>query len=216
MRAWGRAVTAAAIACCFVGCGDSNVDVTSGRTAPAGLFIGRTAADGDLSIAVGSIRAVFFHCGAATIYHRFDPPEPVATDGGFAVDFQAAATTFTVTGEILDDDHIEGAIAGDPACNGSFTAQRCDPSSQACADSDGDLVPNEIDPDVGMATPTGVCGNGVLEKGEECDKSSVDNSFCFEDVCTCDDFCDDAGGTLSCNADCTLDFGKCTGGGCEF
>jgi hypothetical protein len=67
-----------------------------------------------------------------------------------------------------------------------------------------------------VATPPG-CGNGVLDDDEECDNNIIDNTSCSADVCTCEDFCDDAGGTLSCNAaDCTVNFSQCTGGGCLF
>ncbi|HEY2387438.1 MAG TPA: hypothetical protein VGK30_10785 [Candidatus Binatia bacterium] len=69
------------------------------------------------------------------------------------------------------------------------------------------------------ATPTpagNLCGNGQLDDGEECDGNLIDNSGCFEDTCTCEDFCDDVGGTLSCNADCTLNFSRCTAPPCEF
>ena len=69
---------------------------------------------------------------------------------------------------------------------------------------------------VPSATPTAVCGNGIVEGDEECDGAAIDNSSCLEDICTCDDFCDDAGGTLSCNPDCTLNFSNCTAGGCSF
>jgi hypothetical protein len=66
-------------------------------------------------------------------------------------------------------------------------------------------------------TPAAVCGNGVVEGDEECDGQAVDNSTCADDVCTCEDFCDAAGGTLSCNnANCTLNFSGCTAGGCSF
>jgi hypothetical protein len=61
-----------------------------------------------------------------------------------------------------------------------------------------------------------VCGNGVVEGDEECDGQAIDNTFCAEDICTCEDFCDDVGGTLSCNRNCTLNFSACTAGGCEF
>ncbi len=64
--------------------------------------------------------------------------------------------------------------------------------------------------------PTPVCGNGIVEGAEQCDKSVYDTSGCLEDVCTCDDFCDDVGGRLSCRSDCTIDFSHCTAGGCEF
>ncbi len=66
------------------------------------------------------------------------------------------------------------------------------------------------------ATPVAVCGNGIVEGDEECDGAAIDDTSCLEDICTCDDFCDDAGGTLSCNPDCTLNFSACTAGGCEF
>lgn len=65
-------------------------------------------------------------------------------------------------------------------------------------------------------TPVSVCGNGILEGDEECDGSAIDDTGCLEDVCTCDDFCEDAGGTLSCNANCTVNFSACTAGGCAF
>jgi hypothetical protein len=67
-----------------------------------------------------------------------------------------------------------------------------------------------------MPTATAVCGNGIVEGDEECDGNAFDDTSCLEDVCTCDDFCDDAGGRLGCNRDCTADFSHCTGGGCEF
>src|SRR6185369_16627046 len=166
--------------------------------------------------AVGSIRAVFFRCSGAIVSERFDPPEPVAADGSFAVEVHGDAGTLVVTGELVTSDRIEGAIAGNPACNGSFVARRCNPSTQACGDRDGDLIPDQVDPDSGSsptpartptahttsgatstassstsartATPTPattpVCGNGIVEGDEQCDKGAVDNTNCFEDVCT--------------------------------
>ena len=68
-------------------------------------------------------------------------------------------------------------------------------------------------------SPTPPCGNGIVEGDEECDLTVMDNinTSCFDVVCTCDDFCDAAGGTLSCNAaDCTLNFSRCTGAECSF
>lgn len=65
-------------------------------------------------------------------------------------------------------------------------------------------------------TPIPVCGNGIVEGDEECDGNAYDDSGCVEDVCTCDDFCDDAGGRLACRRNCTIDFSRCTAGGCEF
>lgn len=255
------ATVMAAICYLTVGCGDGDGMKNGAGDVEPGFFIGETAAGGDLSIAVGSIRAVFFRCGTINEYRRFDPPEPVAGDGSFAVEFDANGRSFTVSGAIVDGDRIVGAIAGNPDCDGAFDARRCDPATQNCGDSDGDLIPDEIDPNVGVsptpagtptshttsvvptvvatptaatsptgaaatpsqspapaatATPTGPCGNGVLDEDEECDGSQIDNSFCFEDVCTCEDFCDDAGGALSCNANCTLNFSQCANGPCEF
>ena len=71
---------------------------------------------------------------------------------------------------------------------------------------------------VPMPTPTStpVCGNGIVEGDEECDGNTFDTSTCLGDVCTCEDFCDDAGGRLACHRDCTADFSHCTAGGCEF
>src|SRR6185295_17602700 len=65
-----------------------------------------------------------------------------------------------------------------------------------------------------------LCGNGVIDGEEDCDPSgpvfNADNLVCFEDTtCTCEDFCNDAGGTLGCNANCTLNFSQCTAGGCS-
>jgi len=240
----------------IAGCGDGNTSRNEGRTVAPGFFIGQTHQGEDLSIAVGSIRAVFFRCAGLPTSERFDPPEPVAADGSFAVEVHDGVGTFIVTGQVVSNDRIEGAIAGNPACNGAFVARRCNPSTQACGDRDGDLIPDEVDPDTstsptpartptpvrtsgatatavpssstpgasasttGGATPTptstSVCGNGIVEGDEECDKNAIDNSGCFEDVCTCEDFCADVGGTLSCNPNCTLNFSKCTGGDCSF
>jgi hypothetical protein len=63
-----------------------------------------------------------------------------------------------------------------------------------------------------------VCGNGVIEGNEECDGGLPDpgDNGCAGDVCTCEDFCDGVGGTLSCNANCTVNFSNCTSGGCSF
>ncbi len=250
------AIAALAAIGLVAGCGDNVNDNGNGagNIAP-GFFIGQTASGEDLSIAVGTIRAVFFRCAGQVEYQRFDPPEPVAGDGSFAVEVRSNGISFVVTGEITSN-RIDGAIAGNSGCHGAFVARRCDSRTQDCGDRDGDLIPNEVDPDattsptpqrtstpgvtasgttaasasptpaatasnaptpVVTATPnSALCGNGVLDDGEECDKNVIDNSGCFEDVCTCEDFCADAGGTLSCNSDCTLNFSKCSNGPCEF
>jgi hypothetical protein len=219
---------------------------TSGGAVTPGFFIGQTQSGEALSIAVDSIHAIFFQCRGQNEYQLFDPPQFVANDGSFFVNMQSNGTAFVVTGQITSDGHINGSIGGTSVCPGAFVAQRCDASTQNCDDRDLDLIPDQVDPDNGggptpdrtptpahtstpsnttgtpnptpspTASPSQLCGNGVLDGDEECDKNAIDNSGCFEDVCTCEDFCDDAGGTLSCNVDCTLNFNKCTEGGCLF
>lgn len=164
----------------IAGCGDEDVTVRSSGTVPAGFFIGQTATGGNLSIAVGSIRAVFFRCGSVIVSQRFSPPEPVAVDGSLAVEIAANGVHFTVTGQLVGDDRIDGAIA-------TATSSR-----------------------------TRSIRTTVDRALHRCDGNVIDNTFCAEDVCTCDDFCDGPGGTLSCNADCTVNFSHCTTGGCSF
>ena len=150
MGSWGRtAVLLVALCCVTAGCGNS--DVVLDRP---GFFIGETARGGDLSILVGSIRSVFFVCGTADVFQRFDPPEPILQDGSFAVDVDSGGKHYMVSGRRVTPDRIEGAISGEAACNGDFFALRCDPEDQDCGDDDGDGIPNEIDPDPGHVSPT--------------------------------------------------------------
>ena len=65
------------------------------------------------------------------------------------------------------------------------------------------------------ATPVSLCGNGVINGNEICDGTAFDPSLCAASACTCEDFCDTGGGTLSCKADCTPNFSRCTGGNCQ-
>jgi hypothetical protein len=57
-------------------------------------------------------------------------------------------------------------------------------------------------------TATPVCGDGVVDGDELCDGADLDDS-------ECGDFCDEDGGVLRCNADCTFDLSRCAGPGCE-
>ncbi|HEY2387178.1 MAG TPA: hypothetical protein VGK30_09470 [Candidatus Binatia bacterium] len=56
--------------------------------------------------------------------------------------------------------------------------------------------------------PPAVCGNGIVEDGEDCDGTNLDGF-------TCDDFCVGATGTLTCTSDCFLTVASCNGVGCE-
>jgi len=56
--------------------------------------------------------------------------------------------------------------------------------------------------------PPAVCGNGIIEDGEDCDGANLDGF-------TCDDFCVGSGGTLGCTSDCFFTVTGCTGFGCE-
>jgi hypothetical protein len=148
-------VLGAALGGLIAACGGDDFDInTSGGGVPAGFFIGETATNEDLSIAASSIRSIFFRCEGDVIFHVFSPPEPVAGDGSFAVEFEQDGQDFTVSGRFETDDRVEGSIAGESDCNGDFTATRCDPGDQDCGDDDGDTIPNEVDPDEGAATPT--------------------------------------------------------------
>jgi len=51
--------------------------------------------------------------------------------------------------------------------------------------------------------PASVCGNNMLEQGEECDGNSLN-------LTECTDFEDFTGGTLLCNEDCTFNTDSCT------
>ena len=130
------------------GCGDGGSDgVPAGPIAP-GFFVGPTREREPLSITVGDgIVSVFVVCGGPTVFTRFDPPEPIARDGSFGVTVQERGRTLTVTGRFRDQDRVRGSIAGDPFCDGAFTAQRC----PTCVDADGDTVPDVVEP---PATPT--------------------------------------------------------------
>jgi len=66
MRWWGRNGGLIAILCLFAAaCGNSDVDLNgvNGDVDP-GFFIGETEEGGDLAIAAGSVRAIFFECGS--------------------------------------------------------------------------------------------------------------------------------------------------------
>ena len=56
--------------------------------------------------------------------------------------------------------------------------------------------------------PPAICGDGIVEDGEDCDGTNLDGF-------TCDDFCIGATGTLTCTSDCFFSVASCSGVGCE-
>lgn len=88
---------------------------------------------------------------------------------------------------------------------------RCDGSRPG-----GTLVPSTVTPTATGSTPTPagtpVCGNGILDPGEQCEINLVDP---FNGA-TCGDFCTNGtGGTLICTSICTIDFSGCFGAPCS-
>ena len=55
------------------------------------------------------------------------------------------------------------------------------------------------------STGISLCGNGVIDQGEECDGSNLTGQTCLSRGYT--------GGTLSCNSNCTINTSACTSGG---
>lgn len=147
---------AAVVALVATGCGGGGSD-DDGLTGPvaAGFFIGETNQGEPLSVAVGSIRSVFVSCGgrAFGIFTRFEPPEPIAADGSFAVTVATDSRSLTVAGSFQNQDRIRGTIHGDPFCEGNFDAVRCNPADPGCQDADGNTIPDGVEPDGGR-TPT--------------------------------------------------------------
>jgi hypothetical protein len=99
--------------------------------------------------------------------------------------------------------------------------QRCYPANQDGSEVDfqfrcdgsrpgGTLVPATLTPTSTALTPTPagtpVCGNGVLDPGEQCE--IVGPLF---GGATCNDFCQSGFGTLICSGLCTIDTSACTG-----
>ncbi len=84
---------------------------------------------------------------------------------------------------------------------------RCDGSRPGAT-----LVPPTLTPTATGATPTPagtpVCGNGILDPGEQCEVTLA-NPFGNQ---TCADFClNSIGGSLTCTEFCTIDVTFCTG-----
>ncbi len=246
MSAW-RVYVVVAVCCFAASCGggdggDAHVgDAHVGDAIQRGFFIGKNASGEPISLAVGTIRSVFFRCDDIAIFQGFHPAEPVAADGSFAVDvLMDGHVIFTVAGRFVSDDRIDGTISGSGPCLGSFVATRCDPATQACDDADGDAIPDELDaPPVPSATPTltrrpSATPTRTVARAtrtptptptttpiDDCGNGEIDGDEECDgtdlDDNTCFDLCeqDDEGGTLRCRSDCTYDFSGCLSQDCE-
>lgn len=106
--------------------------------------------------------------------------------------------------------------SAEPTATGSVTASATGVTPTATPGASSTETASAPAPSITPTPAANLCGNGVLDDGEECDGNIIDNSGCFEDVCTCDDFCADPGGSLSCNANCTVNFSHCTSNDCSF
>ena len=95
---------------------------------------------------------------------------------------------------IIDPDCTDGTVGSCDYCGleGSCNSLRC---------------PGDIDPAQNSLClgGTGVCGNGVVEHGELCDRDNLRGLDCTDLSFT--------GGTLVCTMECTFDTSDCTGGG---
>lgn len=97
------------------------------------------------------------------------------------------------------------------ACNDSTTVNNVNNtnntnSTEVCNDNidndfDGDIDCNDFDCKFTTACTVGVCGNGAIESGEECDGGNFDGKSC--------QVFGYQSGQLSCNADCTIDIEGC-------
>jgi len=123
----------------------------------SGFFVGTTTEGQPISLQTGSIDMVYAVCGGHTV--RANAGGSVASNGTFAVTVDGVS----IAGQFDAQGGVSGTLAGN-GCSADFTAT----FRPGAADSDGDGVPDLVDPD---PTPA-VCGNGVHESGEACDGSA--------------------------------------------
>ena len=110
-----------------------------------------------------------------------------------------------------DTDGAVGARCGDGERNGSEACDRADLGGASCdRNAEGILRRPTCTEDCRLDTstceapalPPAVCGNGLIEEGEECDTVPAPND-------TCERYNYD-GGQISCLRDCSLDLSRCT------
>jgi hypothetical protein len=139
---------------------------------PKGFFVGTTTEGQPISLQTGSIEMVYTVCGSHTV--RANAGGTVASNGSFAVTVDGVS----IAGQFDAQGGVAGTLAGN-GCSADFTAT----FRPGAADSDGDGIPDLVDPDPTPAT----CGNGVREQGEACD-GSADGCAAGEQctaACTC-------------------------------
>ncbi|HEY2385319.1 MAG TPA: hypothetical protein VGK30_00040 [Candidatus Binatia bacterium] len=139
---------------------------------PKGFFVGTTTEGEPISLQTGSIDVVYLVCGGHTV--RADAGGTVASNGSFAVTVDGVS----IAGQFDAQGGVAGTLAGS-GCSADFTAT----FRPGAADSDGDGIPDVVDPEPAPA----VCGNGVHESGEACD-GSADGCAAGEQctaACTC-------------------------------
>ncbi len=123
---------------------------------PAGFYVGATTEGQPISLQTGSIEMVYLVCGGRTV--RANAGGSVAANGAFAVTVDGVS----IAGQFDAQGGVTGTLAGGN-CSADFTAT----FRAGAVDSDGDGIPDLVDPDPVAA----VCGNGVRESGEACDGS---------------------------------------------
>jgi hypothetical protein len=107
-------------------CGGGGNDNTSDDgSPPAGTFVGTLTIGGAITLQVGGIEEIAFECAGVSIQETFSPPQPIAADRSFHVEFSDGGRKFDVEGTFSDDDHVSGTIADhDHHCDSPFEATR--------------------------------------------------------------------------------------------
>jgi hypothetical protein len=95
---------------------------------------------------------------------------------------------------------------GTPEETTDACSSAADAKNQVCIDAGGELVVCQAEADdffeACFGAPLPVCGNDLLEVGEECDGSNLNGMTCFDRGF-------DGGGELSCDSTCDFDTSLC-------
>jgi cysteine-rich repeat protein len=126
---------------------------------PAGFYVGETSEHEDMSLDIAALGTVFFTCGDRRV--QGNPGGTIDEAGNFAVRIGG----IDVVGHFGPANTIHGTLKG-ADCDACFSATL----RTGATDSDGDRVPDEVDPDFGA-----VCGDGVPQGDEQCDDGNASN-----------------------------------------